>query len=296
MTSVANKLLLIRPRNFQLNSQTRNTNSFQASSDAQRDCRTKAREEFDALETLLREKRFELLVFDTTRDDTPDSLFPNNWISFHANQKLVTYPMYAPNRRLERRADILRQFHNYHCMDLSSFEEKNLFLEGTGSLVLDRRTKKAYMAKSPRSSEKVLRQFCKAFDYDFLSFKAVDRHQQEIYHTNVMMSLGESIAVVCSESLSCESERDRLIQSLYQSERQIIEVSMTQMENFAGNILLAKNQAGQAYWLMSTSAFQSFTATQKLSLRKDGDLLHSDISCIETLGGGSIRCMIAEVF
>jgi hypothetical protein len=293
-------LLMIRPVNFGFNEQTKQSNAFQVRDANQQRVQVNALAEFDGLVKVLRDNKVNVIVIDDTpHPHTPDSIFPNNWVSFHADGDVYLYPMQAENRRLERREDIITQlednFNIRHVMELSHFEHENKFLEGTGSMVLDRENKIAYACLSPRTNEKVLAAFSEQSGYTILSFNAVDEKGQAIYHTNVMMAVGSKFAVICLDSIANANEKELIIQSLKDTKKQIIAISFDQMNHFAGNMLEVKNTDGDTFIVMSQSAFQSLTDEQKSILSAFGKLLHANISTIEANGGGSARCMIAEV-
>ncbi|MDB5004045.1 MAG: hypothetical protein JWQ34_2270 [Mucilaginibacter sp.] len=300
MQSTSN-LLMIRPVSFGFNEQTAESNAFQSRDTDQQQVQANALAEFDGLVQVLRDNGLNVTVIDDTpQPHTPDSLFPNNWVSFHANGDVFLYPMQAENRRLERREDIITQLEDnftvMHVIDLSHFEYEGKFLEGTGSMVLDRENKIAYACLSPRTDEKVLAAFCEQTGYNSVKFHAVDEKGLAIYHTNVMMALGSNFAVICLDSITNIIEKELVIKSLKDTNKQIIDISFTQMNQFAGNMLEAKNNAGDTLIAMSQSAFQSLTYEQKAVLSAFGKLVYADIHTIENNGGGSARCMIAEVY
>jgi hypothetical protein len=303
---ISDTIFMVKPIAFHKNEQTAVNNYFQHNlpGTSRKEAQEKALVEFDLFVSKLRSKDIEVIVFeDTEKADTPDSIFPNNWVTFHDDGTIVLYPMFAPNRRKERRQDIIdylkKQYFIREVFSLTSWEEKSLFLEGTGSLILDRPHKLAYAAVSERTSAEVLHEFGKLTGYTIIAFQAnqtVEDERKPIYHTNVMMSIGEKFAVVCLESIDDIVEREKVNQHLIDSGKEIVEISESQVVNFAGNILQAKSKYGKPYIVMSTSAFEAFTEEQKSILKRHGDILHSPIPTIELLGGGSVRCMIAEVF
>lgn len=256
--------------------------------------------EFDEMVRRLRAIGVDVIVYeDTTEPHTPDSIFPNNWVSFHYSGTVVLYPMQAPNRRLERRSDIVndlgQRFTVERVVDLTLFEEQDKFLEGTGSLVLDRMQRIAYACLSPRTNEDVLAEFSRQTGYKVVAFPAVDANGTPIYHTNVMMCIGDSFAVVCLASIQDPDDRLRVRQSLEKSGKYVIPITMDQMAHFAGNMLLVANQKGQKLLVMSTQAFESLTQQQRNELGEFATLLPFDLSVIEQNGGGSARCMMAEI-
>jgi hypothetical protein len=299
MQSTSN-ILMIRPVAFGFNTQTAESNAFQNRDDDQQAVQQKAEQEFDGFVNILRDNGVNVTVVDDTAEPhTPDSIFPNNWVSFHDNGDIFLYPMQAENRRLERREDIIRQlednFKANHVIDLSRFEAKNQFLEGTGSMVLDRENKIAYACLSPRTNAEVLKAFCDYTGYTAVTFDAFDQGGQAIYHTNVLMAIGSKFTVICLDSIANISEKEQVIASLKSTHKEIIDITFDQMNHFAGNMLEVKNTSGETLVVMSQAAFQSLTADQKVALEKYGKLVYADINTIETNGGGSARCMMAEV-
>jgi hypothetical protein len=297
--STAN-ILMIRPVAFGFNTQTAESNAFQNRDDDQQAVQQKAQQEFDGFVKVLRDNGVNVTVInDTPEPHTPDSIFPNNWVSFHDNGDIFLYPMQAENRRLERREDIIRQleenFKANHVIDLSRFEAKNQFLEGTGSMVLDRENKIAYACLSPRTNAEVLKAFCDYTGYAAVTFDAFDQNGQAIYHTNVLMAIGSKFAVICLDSITNAQEKETVIKSLTSTGKEIIDITFDQMNHFAGNMLEVKNKTGETLVVMSQAAFKSLTDGQKAGLEKYGKLVYADINTIETNGGGSARCMMAEV-
>lgn len=298
--------MMIRPVAFRMNEQTVVNNYYQKSVEgvSSEDIQDEALQQFDAFVAKLREEGVNVTVFDDTKDPaTPDSIFPNNWISFHQDGVIRLYPMYAENRRLERREDIIGELKsNFKIDEVVSFtdwEAKGAYLEGTGSLLLDRQNKIAYAAISERTMPDVLEDFCDEAGFDPVTFHAlqtVDGKRLPIYHTNVMMCLGEEFAVVCLDSIDDLEERENLVETLEETDKEIIEISEEQKEQFAGNMLQVLGKNGQRLVVMSSAAFNSLSDEQKAALSKHGKLVHSDIQTIEMLGGGSARCMMAEIF
>ena len=300
-SQTADTILMIRPAQFGFNAETADTNTFQNEpvDSSQQNNHTKALIEFDDFVQLLREHKIYVIVLqDPGIPVTPDSLFPNNWISFHEDT-IVLYPMLAKNRRMERRSawiSLLKQtFQLNKEIDLSGYEKQQQYLEGTGSLVLDRVNKIAYANLSSRTHEMVLWQFADQLQYDFVQFKATDNLGQEIYHTNVLMAIGEKTAVVCSELIHNETERNTVLQKM-SAYHEVVDITYQQLLQFVGNMLLVKNRDGVKFWVMSEQAFQSLLPSQQEILQKDGAFIHSPIHTIEKIGGGSARCMMAEVF
>ena len=293
-------ILMIRPVNFGFNEQTASSNAFQNRNAGQQQVQDKALREFDNLVNALRENDVDVTVINDTPDPhTPDSIFPNNWISFHNDGTVFLYPMMAENRRLERREDIIMQlgdqFKVTHVFDLSHFEHENKFLEGTGSMVLDRENKIAYACLSPRTDREVLEIFCKESGYQPMLFHAIDQNGMDIYHTNVLMCVGSKFVVICLNSIKDKSERQQLIGSFESTQKRVIEISFDQMNKFAGNMLEVKNRAGKSLLVMSKSAWGSLNDKQKTILASFSKPVYADIGTIENNGGGSARCMIAEV-
>ncbi len=292
---------MIRPASFGFNEQTAESNAFQQSQAAIPESAQAALKEFDAFADLLKSKGVDVHVInDTIEPHKPDAIFPNNWISFHDNGDVLLYPMQAENRRLERREDIVRkleeQFTVKHIIDLSRFELENKFLEGTGSMVLDRENLIAYACISPRTDKEVLDAFCKHLNYTPVTFTATDAHQQAIYHTNVMMCVGKQFAVVCLDSIKDENERQTVTKSLTDAGKEIVDITLEQMNHFAGNMLEVQGTDGKSLLVMSKSAHQSLTTSQTDQLQQYAEIVSADLTTIETLGGGSARCMLAEIY
>lgn len=292
-------LLMIRPVDFKFNQQTAGNNKFQVASQ-QEDVQQQALAEFDGFVNVLRANGVDVTVIeDTLYPETPDSIFPNNWISFHDNGSVFLYPMYSPNRRLERRKDIIdtlsQNFEVRHLTDLSFFEQQNLFLEGTGSMVLDRINKIAYACLSVRTDAEVLKNFAMLTDYQIIDFQAVDQENFPIYHTNVMMCIGEKFAVVCLESISATEDKIKVLESFRATKKTVIDISFDQMNHFAGNMLEVKNMAGESLLVMSEQALKALHGTQITALSAFSKIVTAPIYTIEQNGGGSARCMLAEV-
>ncbi len=292
---------MIRPASFGFNEQTAESNAFQQSQAAIPESAQAALKEFDAFADLLKSKGVDVhIINDTIEPHKPDAIFPNNWISFHDNGDVLLYPMQAENRRLERREDIVRkleeQFTVKHIIDLSRFELENKFLEGTGSMVLDRENLIAYACISPRTDKEVLDAFCKHLNYTPVTFTATDAHQQAIYHTNVMMCVGKQFAVVCLDTIKDENERQTVTKSLTDAGKEIVDITLEQMNHFAGNMLEVQGTDGKSLLVMSKSAHQSLTTSQTDQLQQYAEIVSADLTTIETLGGGSARCMLAEIY
>ena len=298
---------MIRPVAFRMNEQTAVNNYYQKVLDGltPENVNAKAQEEFDTFVQKLKMVGIDVTVVDdTVSPDTPDSIFPNNWISFHENGDVALYPMFAENRRAERREDILdlleeKGYQLNDIVDYTSAEEDGIFLEGTGSLLLDRANGKAYCALSPRADEELMIEFCEDFDMGpviFEAFQTVDGERKLIYHTNVMMCLGETFAVICADCIDDKSERKQVLQSLKEDGKEIILITEEQVNNFAGNMLQLKGTDDKSYLVMSKSAHESLTAEQIAKLEKHATILSSSLDTIEACGGGSARCMMAEIF
>ena len=294
---------MVRPVRFESNPQTAASNRFQEPIDASAaEQQRAARAEFDSLVAALRDNGIEVLVYeDKPEPHTPDSIFPNNWVSFHADGRVVLYPMEAPNRRLERRPDIIGRLVDEHgflvseVIDLSGHEADGQFLEGTGSMVLDRGGHVAYACLSSRTHLAALGDFAQRMDYDVVSFDAVDRGGVPIYHTNVLMSVGEKLALVCDAAIPREDQRVAVLQRLRDSGRDVISLDYGQLEAFAGNMLELRTADGERLVAMSRQAFDSLDDEQRQALRDNGRILAVAIDNIEASAGGSVRCMLAEV-
>lgn len=298
---------MIRPVAFRMNEQTAVNNYYQKVLDnlLPATANAKAQEEFDTFVTKLRAVGVNVIVVDDTLNpDTPDSIFPNNWISFHENGDVVLYPMFAENRREERREDVLdiledNGFVINEIMDYISAEEDGFFLEGTGSIVLDRENGKAYCALSPRADEELFIEFCEDFEYSpviFEAFQTVEGERKLIYHTNVMMCIGDTFAVICADCIDDKKERKMVMDSLRGDGKEIILITEAQVNNFAGNMLEVLGTDDRRYLVMSASAHQSLTKKQIAQLEEHLTILSSSLDTIEACGGGSARCMMAEVF
>jgi hypothetical protein len=306
MKLLTNHILMIRPAQFRMNEQTAVNNYFQASAGVSpEEVVKKAQEEFDAYVSVLREKGVQVTVVQDTEDpDTPDALFPNNWVSFHQDATVALYPMFAENRRLERREAVLEileedGFIIDQVMDYTAAEAEGVFLEGTGSLILDRVHKKAYCALSSRADEDLFIEFCEDFEYTPVIFTAnqtVDGSRLPIYHTNVMMCLAETFVVICLDSIDDKKERKAVVNHLREDGKEIFAISEAQMHRFAGNMLQVLGSNETPYLVMSSTAYKSLTPDQLTKIEQHCEIIHADLSTIETCGGGSARCMMAEVF
>ena len=292
-------LLMIQPAGFGFNVQTAVNNSFQKNTG--KDLQQQALAEFNNLVTLLRKHQIDVTVVeDSLLPATPDAVFPNNWISFHHDGRIYLYPMFALNRRQERKPAVLdaikAKFRVSEIIDLSCFEADDLFLEGTGSMVLDRENKIAYACLSARTHARVLDEFCRQAGFTAISFRATDSTGSDIYHTNVMMCVAQTFAVVCLQAIADAEERSRLLASLTATGKAIIDISFEQLDHFAGNMLQVKNEVGKLFLLMSTQAYRSLNPAQVTQIEQYCSILHTAIDSIEMAGGGSVRCMLAEVF
>ena len=314
MKQTTNSILMIRPVAFRMNEQTTINNYYQKVLDgiSPETVNAKAQQEFDTFVNKLRKVGVNVVVVeDTIEPNTPDSIFPNNWISFHENGDVVLYPMFAENRRAERREDILdiledEGFEINQIMDYTSAEEDGIFLEGTGSLLLDRENGKAYCALSPRADEELMIEFCEDFEFTPVLFEAFQTvnlpdgkaggERKLIYHTNVMMCLGDTFAVICADCIDDKKERKMVLDSLRGDDKEVILISEEQVNNFAGNMLEVKGKNDKRFLVMSESAFKSLTKKQIAQLEAHVEIIHSSLNTIEACGGGSARCMMAEIF
>ena len=306
MKQITNTILMVRPVQFRMNEQTAVNNYFMEDIDLQNNTiNLKAQQEFDAFVDVLRNKGIEVIVIeDTPVPDTPDSIFPNNWISFHSDGTVVIYPMFAENRRAERREDILdileaNGFLIENIIDYTSAEKEGLFLEGTGSILMDRVNQKVYCALSDRAHEELVIEFCEDFECTpviFTAYQSVNGERLPIYHTNVMICMGEAYAVICLDAIDDKKERKNVLDHLKQDGKEIIEITEEQMHHFAGNMLQVAGASDKRYLIMSTSAYNSLRPDQISTLEKHNPIVHSPLDTIETCGGGSARCMMAEVF
>lgn len=302
---ITDTVLMIRPVRFRTNEETIVNNYFQKGINiTQEEINRKAQQEFDMLVQKLREVGVHVIqVEDIYEQDTPDSIFPNNWISFHNNGDVAIYPMFAENRRRERREDILdiveeAGFEIENVFDYTEAENEGIFLEGTGAMVLDRIHRKAYCTLSPRASEELFIEFCEDFEYTpviFRAFQKTDGELKPIYHTNVMMALGRTFAIVCLDTIEDKKERKNVLNHLKEDKKEIITISREQVDYYAGNMLEVKGKE-HSYLVMSQTAYESLTPQQIEAIERHTQILYSDLSTIEICGGGSARCMLAEVF
>ncbi len=299
-----NTVLMIEPIAFGYNAQTAENNYFQVNSESD-STQTKALEEFNAFVEKLKSKGINVItVKDTLAPHTPDSIFPNNWVSFGSDGKVFLYPMFAPNRRDERRKDIIDSiaeegFEINEIIDLSSSEKDNKFLEGTGSMIFDHDYKIAYGSVSLRLDEELFRDFCAKIGYEpvvFHSYQTAAGERLPIYHTNVMMCVADKFVVICLDCIDNELEREKVQEVIKSTNKELIEISEDQMQQFAGNMLQVQNDKGEKFLVMSQTAFQSLTPEQIESIQKYNEIIYADLNTIEVNGGGSARCMLAEVF
>lgn len=299
---LTNRIFMVRPKHFGFNLETEASNKFQKNISIlnAEEIRDKALLEFDNMVNTLTTKGVDVDVFEDLPDTIlPDSVFPNNWISTEENGTIYTYPMQALIRRQERREDIVEKLTEKYLVtkrySLELFEEQEQYLEGTGSLILDRIHKIAYACLSPRTDPRVLHKFALLSGYQTVLFNAVDAQKNEIYHTNVMMAMGSDFVICCMESIP-ESQQQKLLESFSQTDKELVEISFSQMNQFAGNMLLLKNHKGSPLLVCSESAYNSLTRNQRVRFEKSAELVVIPLDIIETVGGGSARCMIAENF
>lgn len=295
---------MVRPANFAFNEETAANNAFQSRDGklSASEMRERAVQEFDGFVALLRQAGVDVMVAeDSATPVKPDAVFPNNWVTFHQDGTIVTYPMFAPTRRLERSEAIIEQvlgqgFRANKRLHFESSEASHVFLEGTGSIIFDHPHQLAYACLSPRTDADLLERLCQAIGYQKVVFRSVDGQGQDVYHTNVMMALGETFVVICLDSVRDAAERDMLEDKFAETGKEIVAISLEQMNAFAGNMLQVRNTEGQTILVMSSTAYQALKPEQIQQLEKHTRLLHAPIHTIETYGGGSARCMMAEVF
>ena len=304
MKQITKNILMIEPVSFNYNAETALNNYFQKNDAnfSKPQIQKKALEEFNNFVKLLRSKQVNVHVIkDTIHPLTPDSIFPNNWISFHSNGEVLIYPMFANNRRLERRTEIIEQLQNeYFVSEVKSlvhYEDKSIFLEGTGSMILDRTNKICYASISLRTNKSIVLDFCDQLNYKpvlFNSFQDVEGKRLPIYHTNVMMCVASDFAIVCLDAIDSQDEKNSVINSLITTNKEIIQISELQANKFAGNMLQV--QGDKKYLIMSESAFNTLSEKQIQKIESYCSILYSDLKTIEKFGGGSARCMMAEIF
>lgn len=297
----ANKVFMVEPGIFYSNPQTASDNFFQhaAKNNSPESILASAKNEFHSLVKKLIESGIDVVVHKQDETiDTPDAVFPNNWFSTHPGGILVLYPMKAMNRRLERKPDIVDSLKKYYptCFDFTFHEKDNHFLEGTGSLVIDHKNQLVYVALSERTNLIVLKAWSKKMNYELVKFKSNDVNQKIVYHTNVMMCLDDSVAIVCLESISDQKEKNKVRSTLIETEHELIEISMEQMHHFCGNCLGLENSSGEKFLVMSENAFKNFAKDQLQTLEKYCSIIHTNLDTIEAYGGGGARCMLTELY
>lgn len=302
MSQIASTILMVRPASFGFNAETAQNNVFQKNvKGSQKEIQQKAVAEFDKFVATLRKKGIDVIVFeDTATPVKPDALFPNNWFCTLEDGTLAVFPMYAPNRRIEKRNDLLQMLvDKYNVRDVedwSEYEAESLFLEGTGSMIIDQEYKVIYACISERTNKSVLEKFAQAHGYKAMLFTSKDESGTDVYHTNVIMHLGETYAVICMESIPNEAERIAVSQLLISTGHEVVPITLKQVHAFAGNMLQVKNAKGEKFTILSKSAYNALTKDQVDILQTHSTLLPVDITTIETIGGGSTRCMMAEIF
>ena len=294
------EILMVRPYQFYFNQQTAANNFFQSNINIE-NANELAIAEFDAMVEKLRAHQIKVNVVQDTKDpSTPDSIFPNNWVSTHTNGTVCLYPMFAENRRAERKSTVINFLQsNYkieNTLDLTDLEKEGIFLEGTGSMVLDHQNKLAYGCLSERLDKNAFNEWCVKMQFKAIAFKAVDDKAQPIYHTNVMMCMGDQFVVICLESIPNELEKQLVLESFKKSNKEVIEISQDQLNHFAGNMLQVFDINEKPHLIMSEQAYNSLKTEQVKSLEKYNPILPISIPTIEALGGGSTRCMMAEIY
>jgi len=301
MQHLTSNILMISPDKFRNNEHTLSDNVFQSRKFNEDQVKSIALKEFDKLKDVILKSGINVFSFDDdSKFDTPDAVFPNNWISFHHHHKAILYPMFAPNRRFERESKILNKLSKFGIdieliNDYSAYENENKFLEGTGSIVLDRKSKTAYCSLSKRSNLGLFEKFCLDMNYDPVTFNS-SYQSKPIYHTNVMMSICNNFSVICLDSIDNKKERENIIEKLNNSGLEIIDISLDQMTSFLGNCIQLINTDSSPILIMSSRAFNSISKSQLKKIESHSEIIHSDIKTIENNGGGSARCMIAEIF
>lgn len=299
----ASKVLMIRPVKFEMNPETCHTNAFQkATNEASDEVHKKSSEQFDNFVKLLQDNGVDVTVVDDTLEPhTPDSIFPNNWITFYDNGTICLHSMENINRRAERKPHVLNvlreKFNISKTVDLTNSEAKQQFLEGTGSVILDRKNRIAYACLSSRTHESEFENYCNLFNFKGICFDAVDQNNVPIYHTNVMLSVADKYVIVCLDSVRDESQRLELLKSFEESSKYVVRITLEQMNNFAGNVLQLQNgKTGEKILVMSTRAYKSLEKDQIDALSKFNKIVHENVDVIENNGGGGVRCMLAEIF
>lgn len=300
-TQQPHALMMIRPVSFGPNSQTSSTNTFQQNPGRQTaDATARSQAEFERMVEALSAHEITAHVFDDTASPAkPDAIFPNNWISFHEDGTVVLYPMMTENRRTERRADIIdqlkRDFVVSRVIDLSEAEKQGTYLEGTGSVVFDHGNKTAYACRSPRTHDALVKRLCDELSYKPVIFNAVDENNVAVYHTNVMMCIGAKFAVICLDAVKDENDQDVLLESFSASGKKVIAISFAQMRAFAGNMIEVLTHDHEPVVLLSETAFQSLLPGQVNAISQFAEMLPLQINTIESVGGGSVRCMVAGI-
>ncbi len=291
---------MIRPEAFAFNPQTAINNAFQQSS-IQCNVQEKALQEFDEFVNKLQQNGITAIVFqDTPHPHTPDSIFPNNWVSFHEDGTTVIYPMFAANRQQERNKQVIEKLSNNFFIrtkiDFTGYEKEKIYLEGTGSMTLDRDNELAYACLSPRTHPSALYDFCNSMGYRPVLFNATDDNDNEIYHTNVMMCIANEYVVICMDAIKNDLQKQMLLDKFIETGKEVITISLKQMNHFAGNMLQVENMEREQFIVMSTQAFNSLSTDQINRLKSYNSIIHSPLNIIEQNGGGSARCMMAEIF
>lgn len=303
INQVTNTVLMVRPANFGFNHETADNNAFQVNDEtlSPQEIAALAQKEFDGLAMKLKDAGVEVIVIEDTPEPLKtDAVFPNNWFSTHAEGSVILYPMYSSNRRLERRDDIIDYLDQYYEVydqtDYLEYEDQGIYVEGTGSMILDRPHQKIYACISERSHPDLLRRIATDFQSQLIAFRATDQNGIPYYHTNVIMALGTKIAVICLESIDDNAERQEVMDSLIADGKEVVEITRDQVSQFAGNMLEVKGKGAINTMVMSSCAFNSLTPGQLSKIEEHLDILHSDLSIIEKYGGGSARCMLAEIY
>jgi hypothetical protein len=302
MSQVTSTILMIRPASFGYNTETAANNVFQSQLSLSNDeVQQKVLQEFDGFVETLRKKDIDVIVVqDTPLPVKPDAVFPNNWFCTLQDGTVAVFPMYAPNRRNEKRDDMLKMLTEVYktrdVEDWSEYEAEGLFLEGTGSMIIDHPNKLIYACLSPRTNKNVLERFAQAHGYKAVTFYSRDENGVEVYHTNVIMHIGETYAVICLDSIKEEAERIALSQRLIVTGHEVIPITLAQVHAYAGNMLQVQNKKGKKFTILSKQSFDALTEEQKDILNIHSTLLPIDIATIEIIGGGSVRCMMAEIF
>jgi len=303
MAQITNSILMVRPSRFQFNAETAVSNAFQKQLQGltETEIYARARAEFDGFVAKLRAHGVNVCVVeDTPNPPKPDAVFPNNWVTFHADGKVFLYPMCTPNRRLERRMDIIdtveKEYKLTTVIDLSRSEQSNEILEGTGSMVFDHNHKVVYACLSPRTHATLLNNYAIMIGYEVVSFTSLDENGGEVYHTNVVMCMGDGFSVICLDSIRDKAERAKVVERLKGDGNEIVDISLAQMNQFAGNMLQVKSNSGKSYLVMSATAYKALTPAQIAQIEQFTTILFVEIDTIEIIGGGSARCMMAEIF